>query len=90
MKLLGLSTPKPRSYSYKPVFYDPVKDDQDKRLTDPDIKKDGLYESELRMRMRLRMNRRKLDERVRKKSRIMGLLFTLLLLFLALYFIFFK
>lgn len=90
MKLLGLSTPKPRKFTYKPIFYDPVKDDQDKRFIDPDIKKDGLHESELRMRMRLRMNRKKLDERVRKKSRIMSLLFTLVLLLLALYFIFFK
>jgi hypothetical protein len=90
MKLLGLRTPKPRRFAYKPVYYDPVKDDQDKRLTDQDIKKDGLPESELRMRLRLRMNRRKLDERIRKKSRMTSLLFMLLLLLMALYFIFIK
>jgi hypothetical protein len=90
MKLLGLSTPKPRSFSYKPIYYDPVKDDQDTKLMDSDIKKDGHFDSELRMRMRLRMNRKKLDERVRKKSRMMSLLFTLLLLLLSLYFIFIK
>jgi hypothetical protein len=90
MKLIGFRTPKPRKYSYKPVYYDPVKDVRNNLLAEPDIKKDGSHDSELRMRMRLRMNRKKLDERIRKRSRKMSILFTLLLLFLVLYYIFIK
>jgi len=89
MKLIGIRTPKPRKFSYKPLYYDPVKEAQENRL-----KVDGINNempgSELRMRMRLRMNRKKLDERIRKRSRMMSILFTLLLLMLVLYFIFFK
>jgi hypothetical protein len=89
MKLIGIRTPKPRKFSYKPLYYDPVKEAQEKRLKDQDIK-DGAPGSELRMRMRLRMNRKELDERIRKRSRMMSILFTLLLLVLILYYIFFK
>jgi len=89
MKLIGIRTPKPRKYSYKPVFYDPVKEEQENRMKDLGIN-DGKLESDLRMRLRLRMNRKKLDERIRKRSRMMSILFTLLLLMLVLYFIFFK
>ena len=88
MKLFGIRTPKPRKYSVKPVFYDPVKEAQENKL-----KESGYSEtepgSELRMRMQLRMNRKTLDERKRKQARTMRLLFTLLLLLLILYFIFF-
>lgn len=88
MKLFGIRTPKPRKYSVKPVFYDPVKEAQENKL-----KESGYNESEpgseLRMRMQLRMNRKTLDERKRKQARTMRLLFTLLLLLLILYFIFF-
>jgi len=80
--------PKPRKYSYKPVFYDPVKEALENRLKDQESI-DGVPGSELRMRMRLRMNRKKLDERIRKRSRMMSILFTLLLLLLILYYIFF-
>ncbi len=88
MKLIGFRTPKPRKYSYKPVFYDPVKEAQENRSRDLG-QNEGMPASELRMRMRLRMNRKKLDERIRKRSRIMSLLFTLILLLLVLYYIFF-
>ena len=88
MKLIGMRTPKPRKYSVKPVFYDPVKEAQENRF-----KESGFSEvqpgSELRMRMQLRMNRKKLDERIRKRSRMMSILFTVLLLLLILYYIFF-
>ncbi len=87
MKLIGIRTPKPRKYSYKPVFYDPVKEVQENKLKAG--YSDGIPGSELRMRMQLRMNRKKLDERVRKRSRTMRLLFFLLLLLLILYYIFF-
>ena len=88
MKLIGFRTPKPRKFAYKPLFYDPVKDDQEKLKELGKNSDDGLLESELRMRMRLRMNRKKLDERIKKRSRMMGILFTLLLLLMILYFIF--
>jgi len=88
MKLIGIRTPKPRKYSYKPVFYDPVKEAQENNLKKAEYS-DGEPGSELRMRMQLRMNRKKLDERIRKRARMMRILFTLLLLFLLLYYIFF-
>ena len=88
MKLIGIRTPKPRKYSYKPVYCDPVKEAQENRL-----KESGLSGnqpgSELRMRIQLRMNRKKLDEKIRKRSRKMSILFTILLLLLILYYIFF-
>lgn len=89
MKFIGIRTPKPRKYSVKPVYYDPVKEAQEKNLNElgSNNSKAG---SELRMRMQLRMNRKKLDERIRKRSRMMGILFTLLLLLMILYFIFSK
>ena len=87
MKLIGIRNPKPRKYSVKPVFYDPVKEAQENRIKGFSDNQPG---SELRMRMQLRMNRKKLDERIRKRSRTMSILFTVLLLFLVLYFIFFK
>lgn len=89
MKLIGIRTPKPRKYSVKPVFYDPVKEAQEKRLNEPGLG-ESLPGNELRMRMQLRMNRKKLDERIRKRSRTMSVLFTILLLLLVLYYIFFK
>lgn len=89
MKLIGIRTPKPREFSYKPLYYNPVKEAQENRLKDQDIK-DGAPGSELRMRLRLRMNREKLDERIRKRSRMMSNLFTLVLLLLVQNYIFFK
>jgi len=89
MKLIGIQTPKPRKYSYKPVYYDPVKEAEENRLKGSGFG-EGLPGSELRMRMQLRMNRKKLDERIRKRSRMMGILFTVLLLILLLYYIFLK
>ena len=88
MKLIGMRTPKPRKYSVKPVFYDPVKEAQEKRFKESGIS-DVQPGSELRMRMQLRMNRKKLDERIRKRSRMMSILFTVMLLMLILYYIFF-
>ncbi len=88
MKLIGIRTPKPRKYSYKPVFYDPVKEDQKNKIKASGYS-EGQAASELRMRIQLRMNRKKLDERLRKRSRTMRLLFSLLLLLLILYYIFF-
>lgn len=87
MKLIGIITPKPRRYSYKPVFYDPVKEAQENRLKDSGIN-DHQPGSELHMRMQLRMNRKKLDERIRKRSRTMSILFTVLLLLLITFYIF--
>jgi cytochrome c-type biogenesis protein CcmH/NrfG len=89
MKFIGIRTPKPRKYSVKPVFYDPVREAQENRLKELGTS-DALPGSELRMRMQLRMNRKKLDERIRKRSRSMSILFTLLLLLLILYYIFVK
>ncbi len=88
MKLIGFRTPKPRRYSYKPVFYDPVKEAQEKMMAKANVDRNGLPDSELRMRMRMRMNRKALDERLRKRSRMMSILFTLLLLLMILYYIF--
>ena len=87
MKLIGIITPKPRRYSYKPVLYDPVKEAQENRLKDSGIN-DHQPGSELHMRMQLRMNRKKLDERIRKRSRTMSILFTVLLLLLITFYIF--
>ncbi|MDO9254555.1 MAG: hypothetical protein Q7U54_03510 [Bacteroidales bacterium] len=88
MKLIGIRTPKPRKYSYKPLYYDPVKEDRENRFKESGFS-DNQVGSELRMRMRLRMNRKKLDERIRKRARIMSILFTVLLLLLIVYYIFF-
>lgn len=88
MKLIGIRTPKPRKYSYKPLYYDPVKEEQESRFKESGFSANQPG-SELRMRMQLRMNRKKLDERLRKRSRMMGILFSLLLLLLILYYIFF-
>lgn len=88
MKLIGIRTPKPRKYSYKPVYYDPVKEDRENRFKESGFS-DNQVGSELRMRMQLRMNRKKLDERIRKRARMMSILFTLILLLLILYYIFF-
>jgi hypothetical protein len=88
MKLIGIRTPKPRKYSYKPIYYDPVKEDRENRFKESGFS-DNQVGSELRMRMRLRMNRKKLDERIRKRARMMSILFTVLLLLLIIYYIFF-
>jgi hypothetical protein len=88
MKLIGIRTPKPRKYSYKPIYYDPVKEDRENRFKESGFS-DNQVGNELRMRMRLRMNRKKLDERIRKRSRMMGILFTVLLLLIIVYYIFF-
>ncbi len=88
MKLIGFRTPKPRKFSYKPLFYDPVKEEKESMLK-YQSGGESMHGVDLRMRMRLRMNRKKLDEQVRKRSRMTGILFTVLLLLLILYFIFF-
>jgi len=90
MKLIGFKTPKPRKYSYKPVFYDPVAEAQEKLRNEKGNKFSVEPENELRIRLQMRMNRKKLDERVRKRSRMMSMLFTLLLLLMILFFIFLK
>jgi len=90
MKLIGFRTPKPRKFSYKPLYYDPVKEEQEKLKARTENVSGGMPDNELRMRMRLRMNRKKLDERIRKRSRMMSILFTLLLLLMVLYYIFIK
>ena len=88
MNLIGIRTPKPRKYSYKPVYYDPVKEERENRFIESKFT-DNQVGSELRMRMQLRMNRKKLDESIRKRSRMMSILFTVLLLLLIIYYIFF-
>lgn len=88
MKLIGFRTPKPRKFSYKPLFYDPVKEEKESMLK-YHSGSESMQGSDLRMRLRLRMNRKKLDEQLRKRSRMTGILFTVLLLLLILYFIFF-
>jgi hypothetical protein len=88
MKLIGIRTPKPRKYTYKPVYNDPVKDDRENRFKESGFN-DNQVGSELRMRMQLRMNRKKLDERIRKRSLMMSILFTFLLLLLIFYYFFF-
>lgn len=88
MKLIGIRTPKQRIYSDKPVYYDPVKDDRDNRFKESGFS-DNQVGSELRMRMQLHMKRKKLNERIRKRSRTMGILITFILLLSILYYIFF-
>jgi len=88
MKLIGFRTAKPRKFSYKPVYYDPVKEAQEQLKAEASKGPEDLSSGELRMRMRLRMNRKALDERIRKRSRMMSIMFSLLLLLLILYFIF--
>lgn len=88
MKLIGFRTPKPRKFSYKPLFYDPVKEARDEMISKANPENEKLHASELRMKMRLRMNRKALDERLRKRSRLMSIMFTLLLMLMILYFIF--
>lgn len=88
MKLIGIQTPKPKEYSDKHVYNDPQKEDRENRFKDSGFS-DNQVGSELRLRMQMRMNRKKLDERIRKHSQIVIILFAVLLLLLALYYIFF-
>ena len=88
MKLIGIRTPKPRKYSYKPIYYDPVKEERENRFKETGYG-DNQAVSELRMRMQLRMNRKKMDEPIRKRARMISIFFTVLLLLLLVYYIFF-
>lgn len=88
MKLVGFRTPKPRKYSYKPVFYDPVKEIRENR-NNALSNETGREDSEIRLRMRLRGNRKILDEHIRKRKRIMNIFLSLLLLLMLVYYIFF-
>jgi hypothetical protein len=87
MNLIGIRVPKPRKFSYKPVYYDPVKEGHENRLKEAEYEKD-LPGSELRMRLRMRMNRKQGDQRKGKRTRMLSLFITLTLLFLVLYYIF--
>jgi hypothetical protein len=89
MKLIGIRISKPRKYSYKPVYENPVKETQENRLKESGFS-DNQLGSELRMRMKLRMNREKLDKRIRKRLQTMSIVFTVHLLLFVLYYIFFK
>jgi len=71
----------------KPVFYDPVKEAKENRVKESGFS-DDQPGSELRMRMQLRMNRKKTDELIRKRSRRMSIIFSVLLMLLILYYIF--
>jgi len=88
MKLIGFRTPKPRKYSYKPVFFDPVKELQEIHNNEQSesIQK---RENDIRLRLRFRSNRKIHDEQARKRKRRMSILFSLLLLLILLYYIFF-
>jgi len=86
MKLIGIRTPKPRQYAYKPVFFDPEKEEQEKRKKE--LEDIGEYVPGSQLKERMRLKRTRIDDDLKKKSRRSSILITILLLAILLYIIF--
>lgn len=87
MKLIGIRTPKPRQYAYKPVFFDPDKEELEKRRKQLEGD-ETAYVPGTEIKEKLRMKRARMDDSIRKKSRRSSIIITVLLLALLLYIIF--
>lgn len=89
MKLIGIRTPKPRQYAYKPVFFDPEKEEKEKRRKQLEESDEGYVPgSELRDKMKLKRSR--MDDSLKRKSRRSSILITILLAAILLYIIFIR
>jgi hypothetical protein len=88
MALTFFKTPKNKQYNYRPVFYDPKKDERDKRLKTALEQEGQDYEQALRERMRMRW-KRGAGTRDRQASK-QRLVIILVVISLLVYLVFFR
>jgi len=79
--------PKPRSFNYQPLYYDPVKEEAEERKK----ARNGLKSGDPREHMRAEIRRRwKVDRSpVNKNGQVIRLIFLIIFAFFAIYLIFF-
>lgn len=88
MKLIGFKTAKPRSFNYKPVFYNQEQEDFEKRIRESRLSAEQAPEAE-RLRDKMRQSWKIKEKRERKQAGIRNLMIAAILIILLVYFIFF-
>lgn len=84
MKISFLHRPKPKQFSYKPRFYDPVKEDIEERIKAHHLEGDAAAGERIKLNFKREWEKKK-AERKRARSGRMRLLVMLVLLALLLY-----
>lgn len=89
MKIVSFKTPKPKSFKYTPRYYDPKKEELEKRKASLGIESTLSHNEELRLRMSRRWNSSKADEGRSTLSRVVTYLIYTTFIVLSIYFILF-
>ncbi|MCD4734450.1 MAG: hypothetical protein K8R53_00265 [Bacteroidales bacterium] len=89
MKLVFFRTPKPRSFSYTPRYFDEDKERSDQRKRELGISNDSESKQDLRTRMSQDWKRYRGHDKTRQKSIKMSLFIYLVIAAMLIYFIFF-
>lgn len=87
MNIFFFKRPKPRPFNYRPIYYDPEKEESEKRKKELQ----GLQDNDPRANMRADIRRRWRTDRKSKdkKLQLFRFIFYILLSFFAIYLIFF-
>lgn len=88
MKLIGIKTPKPRQFSYKPVFFDPEKEEREKLQKQVGEESDIVTEGS-RLKEKLERSWRVKEKIAAQRKSRLNLLIAIFIIVLLLYFIFF-
>ena len=87
MKIVFFKRPKPRKFNYKPLYYDPVKEEMEERRKELE----GISEGDPRARLKAEIRRkwRRNDEERPSTNQGIRIIIYLLIIALSVYFIFF-
>lgn len=87
MNIYFFRRPKPKQFNYKPLYYDPVKEEAEERRKAMGL--DEESDPRERLRSNIRLHWRKEQPVKDTRSQVMRILFYILFAFFAIYFIFF-
>lgn len=87
MKIVFFKRPKPKQFNYKPMYYDPVKEEMEERRKELE----GISEGDPRARLKAEMRRkwRNRDDSTPSTYKGISIIIYLLVVILSVYFIFF-
>lgn len=88
MKITTFKTPKPKSFSYKPRYYDKAKEEREIRKTELEYESEQGRNDSLRMRMQSRWQKGE-EAKARPITKMLSYLVYATVIFGSIYFIFF-
>jgi len=94
MKIVFFKRPKPKKFNYRPRYWDPEQEEFEKRKREldgvgPDERTDDEVKDDLKRQMETRWRRRHIPDNVGRANPWMRLFIYALIIFFAIYFIFF-